>query len=53
MDNCSLCSETIDSDELIEVKDSLIKLKTGIADFSTIISDVFGCSVNTYLCSCW
>jgi hypothetical protein len=41
MDECKLCSEAKDVEELIEVQDSLIRLKTGIISFSEAISKVF------------
>lgn len=41
MDSCKLCSETKDVEELIEVQDSLIRLKTGISSFSQVIAEAF------------
>lgn len=40
MEKCSLCKELYDDEELIEVKDGLIKLKTEIAKFSDVIANV-------------
>lgn len=41
MDECSFCSELYDADELIEVKDSLVKLKSGFKEFSEVIANVY------------
>lgn len=41
MDECSFCSALCDADELIEVKDSLVKLKSGFKEFSDVISNVY------------
>ena len=42
MDICRLCSEERDDEDLIEVKDSLIRLKSGIVDFESVIREILG-----------
>lgn len=41
MENCSLCSDKFDYDELIEIKDGLLKMKAGFIKLHDVISDVF------------
>lgn len=41
MEKCSFCSELHDADELIEIKDSLVKLKSGFKEFSEVIEFVY------------
>ncbi|CRK94873.1 CLUMA_CG008365, isoform A [Clunio marinus] len=41
MEQCNLCSEDRDSDDLIEVKGSFVKLKTGIVEFLHAMLNVF------------
>lgn len=48
MDKCNLCSESFDLDNLIEIRDSLIKLKSGTAEFSNLIFNVFPTQVSFF-----
>lgn len=40
MEKCNLCCEFLDSDELIQVEDGLVKMKDGFVSLSAVISDV-------------
>lgn len=51
MENCNLCLEAFDSDELIEVENGLIKLKTGVVKLSDVIFNVFSSKVNSVYCA--